>query len=95
MKENKEVFTEEQLKTIHEIYDNSKYYDMVMVVSFSVFVVLVAVCFVFWLNTSRHNSDVDYQNKQLSFCKDIYESDHVVLEQCKDYFVILGEDGNV
>ena len=92
MKENKEVFTEEQTKEIEEIFDNSKFNDMVIAVSMLVFIVIIAVCFVFWLITSRHNSDVDYQNKQLSFCKDIYESDHVILDKCKDYFVILGDD---
>ena len=92
MKENKELFTKEQIKRIEEIYDNCKFTSYLGYIAMFLTMVLIAVCIVFWLITSRHNSDVDYQNKQLSFCKDIYESDHVVLEQCKDYFVILGDD---
>ena len=40
----------------------------------------------------RYNSDVEYRNKQLEFCSNIYNSDHVILEQCKEYFIILNND---
>lgn len=40
-------------------------------------------------STLKHNSDVDYRNRELKFCSDIYNSDKVILEQCKEYFIIL------
>jgi len=43
----------------------------------------------FYISVLRHNCDVDHRNEQLQFCKDIYYSDNVVLEQCQDYFVIV------
>lgn len=95
MKENKKVFTEEQTKEIEDIIEDKKTTSLMSVL---LWVLVIAGCnYTVWygFNTIRHNSDVDQENKQLAYCKSIYDSDHVVLQQCKDYFVILGEDGSV
>ena len=84
------MFNEKQKDEILEIVKvelhNTKV-DYAFYIAFCI-LVLIGVFYVGYI--FKHNSDVDYHNEQLSFCKGIYESDHVVLEQCKDYFFILG-----
>lgn len=95
MKENKKVFTEEQTKEIEDIIEDKNTSSLVFVLLWVL--IIASFNYIIWygFNTIRHNSDVDQENKQLAYCKSIYDSDHVVLQQCKDYFVIIGEDGNV
>lgn len=76
---------EEILDIVHDELHDTKY-DYI----FIGFLILLLICIFYVGHIFKHNSDVDYQNEQLKFCKEIYNSDHVVLEQCKDYFVILG-----
>ncbi len=80
---------EELEELIDERLENKKYCnksDFMIIISMCVFLLLaiIAICRTFW-----HNSEVDYQNEKLEFCKSIYDSDNVVLEQCKEYFVIV------
>jgi len=66
-------------------YENYKS-ELVFVIVLIFLIVFITICIVI---SSWHNSEVDYYNSQLNFCKDIYNSDKVVLEQCKEYFVVL------
>ena len=94
MKENKKVFTEEQIVEIKNICESNHHKDWSLFIILFLFIGCLVFLFWFGIDTERHNSDVDYQNKQLSFCQSIYESDHVVLDKCKNYFIILGENEN-
>ena len=84
------MFNEEQrkevLKIVKDEFHDTKI-DYVFYIAFCI-LVLIGVFYVGYI--FKHNSDVDYHNEKLQFCKEIYNSDHVVLEKCKDYFVILG-----
>ena len=85
---------EEIVELIDEIIEDKKY-DNKLNLFMTILITLFGILTI-WIiaDTYRHNSDVDYHNEQLQFCKDIYYSDNVVLEQCRDYFVILekGDD---
>lgn len=88
------MLSEEQKGEILKIV-NDNFYDRKLccifwlVISFFIMLVVFYIAYV-----SKHNSDVDYRNKQLEFCDGIYKSDNVILEQCKDYFVILESGDN-
>lgn len=74
---------------INERIKDTKYWK---IVDFVIWIIIGGMTlYIAWfiVDTFRHNSDVDYHNEKLQFCKDIYKSDNVVLEQCKDYFVIV------
>lgn len=80
---------EELEELIDERLENKKYSDKLafmcsIAIGILSLLAIICICMTFW-----HNSKVDYQNEKLEFCKSIYDSDHVVLEQCKDYFVIV------
>ena len=73
---------------IDEIHKECRFNNITLIIVFiGISLLAVMYCFVLW-----HNSNTDYRNEQLEFCLNIYDSDHVVLEQCKDYFIILGDD---
>ena len=80
---------EEIEKLIDERISNEQIDTRVIVSCIFIIFILLFICIIFYINTLRHNSDVDYHNEQLQFCKDIYYSDNVVLEQCQDYFLIV------
>lgn len=81
---------EEILKIVHSELHNTTL-DIIM---FFIMFVLIVSCIIYIAYVCRHNSDVDYRNKQLEFCDGIYKSDNVILDQCKDYFVILESGDN-
>ena len=91
---NKKVFTKEQILEIKNICESNHHKDWSLFINLFLFIGCLVFLVWFAIDTNRYNSFVDYQNKQLNFCQSIYESDHVVLDKCKDYFIILGEDGN-
>lgn len=84
------MFNEEQRKEVLKIVKDELHDTKWEYIFMSFFSLLVLIAVIYVAHVFKHNSDVDYHNTQLQFCKGIYESDHVVLEQCKDYFVILG-----
>ncbi len=95
MKENKKVFTEEQLLEIKNIVNSNHRTDWLCIIAFIVLMGFFCFGLYIMIDLQRNYNEVDERIEDLSFCQSIYESDHVVLDKCKDYFVILGENGNV
>lgn len=88
------MLSEEQKREISEIV-NDNFYDRKLYCIFCFFTSFFIMLLGFYIaHVFKHNSDVDYRNKQLEFCDGIYKSDNVILEQCKDYFVILESGDN-
>ena len=94
MKENKEVFTEEQLVEIKNIVNSNHRSDWLCIIAFIVLIGSFGLYFYLSIYFERNYNEVDERIEDLSFCQSIYESDHVILDKCKDYFVILGDDEN-
>ena len=72
------MFNKEQkdeiLKIVHDELHDTKI-DYVFYIAFGI-LVLISVFYVGYI--FKHNSDVDYHNEKLQFCKEIYNSDHSV-----------------
>lgn len=82
---------EEIIELINEELETKKWSDKCdLYISFVIGICFVLCCFSICF-TFFHNSEVDAENEKLTFCKDIYKSDNVVLEQCKEYFIIIDE----
>lgn len=92
MKENKKVFTEEQLVEIKNIVNSNHRTDWLCIIAFIVLIGVFSFILYSMIYWERNYNDVDERIEDLSFCKGIYESDHVILDKCKDYFVILGDE---
>ena len=92
MKENKEVFTEEQLVEIKNIVNSNHRTDWLFIVVFIVLMCIFVFVLYIMIDWQRNYNEVDDRIEKLNFCQSIYESDHVILDKCKDYFVILGDD---
>ena len=84
----KEEIIKEIAEKVNESADRNLHYEYIanIIICIGIFLCVIWVTIILW-----HNSDVDKHNKQLQFCKDIHDSDNVILEQCKDYFVIMNK----
>lgn len=50
---------------------------------------LIASCVVIVCGIVLKVNEMNKEKEELIFCREIYNSDHVILEQCKNYFVII------
>ncbi len=84
----KEEIIKEIEKKVNEYAERNLHYEYIsnIIICICIFLSVIWVIILLW-----HNSDVDKYNKQLQFCKDIHNSDNVILEQCKEYFVIMNK----
>lgn len=69
-------------RIINKKYTNKLYFNPTL------FVILVTLTVLVFFKTVIECNELKKEVKGLTFCIEIYKSDHVVLEQCKDYFVI-------
>ena len=92
MKENKEVFTEEQLVEIKNIVNSNHRTDWLCIIAFIVLIGCFGFVLYIMIDLKRNYNAVDGRIEDLNFCQSIYESDLVILDKCKDYFIILGDD---
>lgn len=92
MKENKEVFTDEQLVEIKNIVNSNHRTNWLYIVASIVLIGSLGLVLYVMIDLKRNYNEVDERIEKLNFCQSIYESDHVILDKCKDYFVILRGD---
>lgn len=89
-----EFYEKERIRIQKEIVEllnktkeiNNAFYNDIILCFCLLILILIFVC-VFFRSVI---SDIDLLQKdkeQLAFCQEIYNSDHVLLEQCKDYFI--------
>ena len=84
----KEEIIKEIEKKVNEYAKRNLHYEYISNIIIWICILSCVICVII---LSWHNSDVDKHNKQLQFCKDIHDSDNIILEQCKDYFVIMNK----